>query len=224
MLNIKKFFPFLVVAAIVIAGFDVAPASACWRTAADRRAIQWSDAIILADYIGEKKLPTDYFDLQVVSTIDGKLKAGDPFVARQFPAPGVESCPNHLSDDDRGHRFLVLLHQEKNGDWDIVYLSPESSADLNSLKDLIAGVRREDAAVTDERVQSLVDTLVNAQDDTEAGEADQALREIGPRGQNVIELALEKTTDLGKTRLKKVLADVLPPTSIAPTTQPASLP
>ena len=107
----------------------------------------------------------------------------------------------------------MLLRKVPAG-WQVVTIGARDSQDptaRDALKQLIAETRKADADVTTAQAEVQARTLSDAQDDTEADQAEQTLLDMGPRAAPGIRIVMEATSTIGKNRLNKVLADILPP-------------
>jgi hypothetical protein len=60
-----------------------------------------------------------------------------------------------------------------------------------------------------------VQTMINAADDTEESQAEQAILEIGPKALPVLKDALAAADDSGKGRINKVIRQISPPAILA---------
>jgi hypothetical protein len=80
---------------------------------------------------------------------------------------------------------------------------------VNDLKTFVAKTRA--STVNSDQLNAQVDTVANAHDDTEAGEAEKAIADIGPDALPALQARLATANDAGKTRLKHLIDDLSPP-------------
>jgi hypothetical protein len=177
-------------------------------------------------------------DFEITSCLDGAGKAGSHvsvirFVADADSAKNTE-CGQKLTDSQVGKSFLLLLRPEADLAWDtsagqadprtpqihdlkafaIVHL--DSADDLGTeglanAKFAISSTRAAEAQFNPADAKVQVQTLVNAYDDTEEQQAEQAVMDMGPKALPILRDALAKADDSSKARLEKVISAVAPP-------------
>jgi hypothetical protein len=177
-------------------------------------------------------------DFEITACLDGAGKVGNHvsvirFVADADSAKSTE-CGQKLTDSQVGKSFLLLLRPEADLAWDtsggqadprtsqihdlkafaIVHL--DSADDLGAeglanAKFAITSTRAAEAQYSPADAKVQVQTLVNAYDDTEEQQAEQAVMDMGPKALPILKDALAKADDSGKARLEKVIAAVAPP-------------
>ncbi len=201
---------------------------ACLRATPDKRAIQWSDLIVHAKL---KSIPTldaeqhEVYDFDVADVIDGSLKSQQTITAIHIVPGGLpDSCSGHLTPEDIGKPYLLLLrHQTGNGNFVIVTIAPVDSGDpaaAEAFKQLVAETRKAEAAVTPALAKAQATAFADAEDDTEAEQAEDALRQMGSKAIPAIWEAASATSQMGKSRLNKLIDELTPPNEIAkPATQ-----
>ncbi len=210
------------VAVVVLAFASVSPA--CLRATPDKRAIQWSDAIIRGKVVSASAKTggggddNSNFEIEVVEALEGPLKVGKVFHAvHTVPAGKADACAGAMSPDDKGKVFLLLLLRSgKVGTYTIVSAAPVDAADPTAavaFKQLLDETRKAASSLTDEQVRSEATTLAAAEDDTEAEHAEATLLEMGPKAGAEIKRVMATTSKGGKERLQKVLDEILPPTT-----------
>ncbi len=210
----------------VLIGGQTALASLC--QSADMRAIQWSDAIAHADLLRVK--PDGVCEFRVTEVIDGSLSAQQTVIAQNLtPAAATDSAGRYLTDDNLGKNFLLLLrHRRTGGDktFLIVYVAPADTdaSSIAAFADLVSETRKDEKALTDDTVKAQAQALADAQDDTEADQAEQTLRDMGEKAVPAIKQVMASETDIGKERLARVIKDLQPAIDQASTTQPTTAP
>jgi len=177
-------------------------------------------------------------DFEITATLDGAGKPGDHvsvirFIADADSAKNTE-CGQQLTGSQVGKSFLLLLRPEADLSWDttgdqadprtpqihglkafaVVHL--DSTGDLGTeglanAKFAISSTRAAEAQFNSEDAKVQVQTLVNAYDDTEEQQAEQAVMDMGPKALPILKDALAKTDDAQKVRLQKVITAVAPP-------------
>jgi CBS-domain-containing membrane protein len=96
----------------------------------------------------------------------------------------------------------------------IVYL--ESMDDIGSdglddAKYTISSTRAAEAQFSADDARTQAETVINAADDTEQSQAEQALLDMGPKALPVLKDEMGKAGDVEKERLRKVIDAVSPP-------------
>src|SRR4051812_19369753 len=97
----------LPIALITLMCCTIAPA--CLRLTPDKRAVQWSDAIIRAKLIGvaARGAGGEQYSLEVTSVLEGSLKQGETINAKHVVATNKpELCAGPLTNDDAGKSYL----------------------------------------------------------------------------------------------------------------------
>jgi hypothetical protein len=82
---------------------------------------------------------------------------------------------------------------------------------MANAKFAISSTRAAEAQFNPDDAKVQVQTLVNAYDDTEEQQAEQAILDMGPKALPILKDALAKADDSGKARLEKVITAVAPP-------------
>ena len=202
---------------------------AALRDRPDRRAIQWSDAIVHAQLIAvanDTAAPAAQnraiYDLKILDSVDGALTPNSAVRVLQITPPGLtaDPCGPRLTPDDVNKKFLVLLlRRPRTGDdvpYLIVTIAPaDTDPDaISAFNQLVADTRRDEHALTQDQAKAQAQTLADAQDDTEAEQAEDALRDMGPKAVPGIRQVLDApgTTNQAKAQLAKLIKDLLPPT------------
>src|ERR1019366_10752073 len=94
---------------VLIALIASAPARACLRVTADKRAIQWSDAIVHARLEKIVDPASEMYSFTVTDTTDGSLKPDEKIVVHHvIPNGAAPACGGHLTPDDLGKTFRLL--------------------------------------------------------------------------------------------------------------------
>jgi hypothetical protein len=217
---------------------------ACFREQADRRAIQWSDAIVHAQLIatavdhaggasdGGGGGNRAVYDFRVIDSVDGPLVPNAAVRVLQVTPPGLtaDPCGQRLTSDDVGKRFLILLLRRPSmGDGVPYVLVTVAAADTDpsaiaAFAQLVADTRKDERSLMPDQARAQAQTLAGAQDDTEAEQAEQALRDMGPKAVPGIRQVLDAavTSNQGKAQLAKLIKELLPPAIEGVTTQPSA--
>jgi hypothetical protein len=200
-------------------------AFACLRATPDKRAIQWSDVIVHAKLVTIVDPAKEIYSFNVTDSIDGSLKPGQELRVQHItPAGGDQSCGGHLTVDDTGKNFLLLLRSANNHDYVVVNITSADKSDAlgaDAFKELVEETRKAEASLTDDQMKVQAEAYANAQDDTEADQAEEALRQMGPKAVPMIEQVMKDAGDIGKHRLATVAKDLAPPLEDAAATQPS---
>jgi hypothetical protein len=193
-------------------------APACLRPRPDKRAVQWSTAIVHAKLrsVAARGAGGQEYQMEVVLVLEGPLKPGENFSAKHtIPSGNREMCAGPLTNDDVDKTFLVLLRPGAHeGDWQIVTTAPLDANDptaAEAFKQLLAETRKAEASLTDDQVKAQALALADAEDDTEAQQAEDTLMDMGPKALPVVRATLESTTPIGKRRLGKIIKELTPP-------------
>jgi hypothetical protein len=164
----------------------------------------------------------------VLENIDGSSQTGDTIrtVSLIGGQPGDGIGPA-MPPEAVGKKFILLLRPFELTGVDVpdntplnvgtnamVIVSLLGEADMNSetvndLKTFVAKTRA--STVNSDQLNAQVDTVANAHDDTEAGEAEKAIADIGPDALPALQARLATANDAGKTRLKHLIDDLSPP-------------
>src|SRR5258707_179425 len=160
-------------------------AFACLRATPDKRAIQWSDAIVHAKLVAIIDPTKEIYNFNVTDSIDGPLKPGQELRVEHLAPPGADqACGGHLTTDDTGKNFLLLVRSTSNHDYGMVNITSADKSDghgADAFKQLVAETRKAEASLTDEQMKIQAQAYADAQDDTEADQAEEALRQMGPK-------------------------------------------
>jgi hypothetical protein len=211
---------------IVLITLIVAVSSgAALRPTADRRAIQWSDAIVHAK-LGKIVDPSNnLYSFTVTDSIDGSVKPGGQIIVHDVVPPAADAAVGGpLTADDLGKNFRLLLRAKPDKTYTAVNISPSDPSDTegsDAFKQLVEETRKADADLTDDQIKTQALAYANAQDDTEAEQAQDALEQMGLRAVPIIREAMSSTNDIGKQRLSTVIKDLTPSGENEPTTQPS---
>lgn len=234
-------------------GISATPARACLREQPDRRAIQWSDAIVHAQLVAVAAGPAAasatpsgassaasganaraIYDFRILDSVDGPLPAGSAVRVLQVMPPGManDPCGGHLTGDDVGKHFLVLLlRRPPVGDgvpYVVVTIAPADTdpSAISAFAQLVADTRKDERSLTLDQAKAQAQALADAQDDTEAEQAEDALRDMGPKAVPGIRQVMDSpaTLNQGRQELAKLIKDLLPPVIEGVTTQPTTQP
>ncbi|MBC8105429.1 MAG: hypothetical protein H7Z14_02470 [Anaerolineae bacterium] len=196
-------------------------ALACLRSTLDERSIQWATAIVEArlESIGEVTDSTQTCTFKVSESFDGSMKPGESFrIVRTFADDAPPSrCPVSLRGKQHGDRFVLLIrHAKAEGQVTIVHMLNRAEFDEAAIADLksrIVDVRHAEETGTDEAIAAQTAALASAQDAVEAAEAEKTLLQFGPRSIDALTKKLDEPdlTDAGRTRVKRVIAELTPP-------------
>jgi hypothetical protein len=209
---------------VLIALSAITPASGSLRATADRRAIQWSDAIVHAKLVKIVDPSNNTYSFTVTDSIDGSLKPGDQISVYDVSPPAADSATSApLTADDLGKNFRLLLRARPDHTYITVNLAvsdPSDTEGRDAFKQLVEETRKADADLTDDQIKTQALAYANAQDDTEAEQAQDALEQMGLKAIPVIRDAMTEANDIGRQRLSTVIKDLTPPGETRPTTQP----
>lgn len=182
------------------------------------------------------------YDFQVTQSFDGPAKVGDKISVIRFIV-GADSqkssiCGQAFTPAQIGKSFLLLLRQEKDVAWSdrggetdprtpelhalkaFVVVHLESAYDLGTegledAKYTISSTRAAEAQFKAQDAKVQVQTMVDAQDDTEESQAEQALMNMGPKVVPVLQEAMAQADNGGRARLQRVIRAVSPPSLVA---------
>jgi hypothetical protein len=180
------------------------------------------------------------YTFEVNESLDGTVKKGQKIsVARFFGL--IESpltvCSQQITRANIGKSFVLLLrpeadtplntgqllqtrkdprtpklHQAKAYVTVFVSAKDDFTADQKSdLKKTIAATRKAESAGTPAKLKQTVDQLMAANDESKVTQSRDALIAMGPKVATPLKLVMEKQDEVGKARLEKVLAELLPP-------------
>ena len=182
------------------------------------------------------------YDFAITSVIDGSGKAGDTIhIVRFIAGPDTMKssiCGEALGDKQIGKSFLLMLRPEADLRWSgsqkntdprtpelhamkaFVVVHLELAYDLGAeglddAKYTISSTRAAEAQFKADDAKLQVQTMINAADDTEESQAEQALLDMGPKALPVLNDALAGADESGKGRLNKVIREISPPTLLA---------
>jgi hypothetical protein len=179
------------------------------------------------------------FRFEVAAPLDGPAKAGDHISIIRFfrgtDSGGSSICHQLLGQAQIGKSFLLLLRPEKDLAWGgkfdprtpqihdtnafmVVYLASMDdlgSDGLDDAKYTISSTRAAEAQFNADDAKTQAETMINAADDTEESQAEDALLEMGPKALKVLNDELAKADGVGKTRLQKIIDSVSPPSITA---------
>jgi hypothetical protein len=188
--------------------------------------------------------PVQYqlYDFQITENIDGSGKPGDTIHVVRFMA-GADSqkssiCGQALEDKQIGKSFLLMLRPEAELRWSESDSNPDprtpelhavkafvvvhldlaydlGSEGLDDAKYTITSTRAAEAQFKVDDAKLQIQTMVDAADDTEESQAEQALLDMGPKALPALNDALAGADPAAKNRLNKVIHQVSPPSLLA---------
>lgn len=239
---------------VAILSVAVSVSKACMRLQMDDRAVQWSTAIVEAKLLsieppvrlqGEVHtfkppygvLATWYYyrvyHMQVVRSLDGSLKKGDPVtIVRLFWNGQQIRCQQNLTLDSVGKEFLAMLMpistfklfvpegitglKVKDGMF-IVHLELKESLAATVIPELerrIAAVRDAEAQIDPKQVDRLIARVKDTTDPDRAAPSLRALERMGPKILPQLEAGLKlMPADARQAELNNVIFHVSPPAS-----------
>ncbi len=178
------------------------------------------------------------YDFQITSTLDGSAKAGDAVsVVRFISGPNSQKssiCGQAFTDKQVGKEFLLLLRPEADLRWSesdsnsdprtpqlhdlkafvVVHLDLAydlGSEGLDDAKYEISNVRAAEAQFKPDDAKLQVQTMINAADDTEESQAEQAIQDMGPKAIPTLRDALASADDdTAKARVNKMIRALRP--------------
>lgn len=170
------------------------------------------------------------YHFQVQSMFDGIGGVGDEIKVVRFVGQASESptsCAVSLNKSSVGKSMILTLRKAdevtlpKNasvetakGTFVLVHIADAKDYDANDRADLkrqIAEVRKSESAVDDKQIAQQVHAAAFAEDDTEANEAEDAIKQIGTKAIPELQKVMPDAPPAGKTRLKALLDDLTPP-------------
>jgi hypothetical protein len=178
------------------------------------------------------------YDFQVTSNIDGAGKTGDEIHVVRFilgsDTQRSSICGQTLTDKQVGKSFLLMLRPEADLRWSdhpgepdprtpqlhalkafaVVHLELASDLGAEGLEEAkytVTSTRAAEAQFNADNAKLQAQTVINAADDTEEVQAEQALLEMGPKAIPVLTEAMSQGGPEGKARLQKVLRALAPP-------------
>ena len=189
------------------------------------------------------------FQFQVDQCLDGQAKSGDQIQVIRFLQSGGEQaslCGQGQVKDQIGKSFVLLLRPQDQERWSkdttetdprtpqindlkafiIVHLESLDELGKDGLDDLkytISDTRGAEAALDPKDANLQAQTLVRAADETEAGQAEHALDEMGPKALDAVKSVAASANDEGRARLDRVIDSISPP-PIESAEQPAGMP
>jgi hypothetical protein len=215
------------ISCVVLALLFACPAAfACLRPTPDKRAIQWSDGIVRGKLkaVTARGADGEDYEFEVVEAVEGPAKPGQLVrVLHRVPTDGRELCAGPLSTDDVGKVYLVLLRSIGSKGQIIVTFAPVDSGDPSAsaaFKQLLDETRKAEVGLTEDQVKAEALALSSAEDETEAEHAEATLLEMGPKAGPAIKRVMSTSSEAGKSRLQKVLDEIMPPAMDEATTKP----
>jgi hypothetical protein len=197
---------------------------ACLRPTADRRAIQWSDAIVHAKLQTIVDSEAEVYAFVVTDTIDGSLQPTQQILVHHvIPDASAPACGGHLTADDLGKSYRLLLRGHAGHPYILVNIAVDDPADTSgsdAFKQLVEETRKADASLTDDQMKTQALAYANAQDDTEADQAQETLEQMGIKAVPMIRQVMSVSNDVGKQRLAAVIKELIPQGEDNATTQP----
>jgi hypothetical protein len=178
------------------------------------------------------------YDFKVTSPIDGAGKVGDSFtVVRFLDGPGTlksSICGQAFTPRQVGKSFLLMLRPESDVQWADRENAPDPrTADFHALKaymvvhlelasDLgqdgiddakytVTSTRTAEAQFKDADAKLQIQTLVNAQDDTEESQAEKAILDMGPKAIPALKAYMSQVDEDGQARIRRVIRQLAPP-------------
>lgn len=178
------------------------------------------------------------YDFQVTANIDGQSKPGDSLHVIRFitDADTAKSsiCGQALNPRMVGKSFFLMLRPESNLHWSdrekgpdprtpelhalnafmIVHLELASDLGPDGIDDAkytVTSTRAAEAQFKADDAKIQVQTLVNAQDDTEESQAEHALLEMGPKAIPTLTAYASQLDEEGQARIQKVMRELSPP-------------
>ena len=179
------------------------------------------------------------YDFQVTSTLDGAGKAGDTVhVVRFISGPNSQKssiCGQAFTDKQIGKEFLLLLRPEADMRWSESDSNPDprtpqfhdlkafvvvhldlaydlGSEGLDDAKYEISNVRAAETQFKADDAKLQVQTMINAADDTEESQAEQAILDMGPKAVPTLRDALATVDDdAARARVNKMIRALSPP-------------
>jgi hypothetical protein len=213
-------------------------AQACMRQQLDARAVQWSNLIAKATFSGMEdpkpladgiKIVTYHLTLQRV--LDGVGVAGDKIdIVRFFgnTTDDSKTCEVSLDNNAKGKSFIVALRKadqatlpkgvklEHAKDLYVpVFIADGSDYDAGATEDLqrlISDTRKSESAAGDQDIKQQVHAAAYAEDDTEASEAEDAIKQMGTKALPELQKQMKDAPSAGKTRVKRLIDELTPPT------------
>jgi hypothetical protein len=178
------------------------------------------------------------YDFQITTAIDGAGKAGDQVrVIRFIFGPDTQRssiCGQALTDKQVGKLFLLMLRPEADLRWSdrrgepdprtpqlhslkalvVVHLELASDLGAEGLEDAkytVTSTRAAEAQFNVDNARLQAQTMINAAEDTEEVQAEQALLEMGPKAIGVLTEVMSQAGPEGKARLKRLIGVLAPP-------------
>ena len=96
----------------------------------------------------------------------------------------------------------------------VVYVADAKDFDANDradLKRVIADVRKSESGAVEKQITQQVHAAAFAEDETEAAEAEDAIRQMGTKALPELQKALPDAPSAGKTRVKRLIDELTPP-------------
>jgi hypothetical protein len=178
------------------------------------------------------------YDFEVTSNIDGQSNPGDSIHVIRFiidtDTAKSSICGQAFTPRMVGKSFFLLLIPESNLRWSdrekgpdprtpelhalnafmVVHL--ELASDLGSdgiddAKYTVTSTRAAEAQFKADDAKIQVQTLVNAQDDTEESQAEHAILEMGPKAIPTLKTFMSQLDEEGQARVQKVIRQLSPP-------------
>jgi hypothetical protein len=178
------------------------------------------------------------YDFQVTSNIDGQSKPGDTLHVIRFITDTDTSkssiCGQAFTPRMVGKSFFLMLCPEADLRWSdrekgpdprtaelhamnafmVVHLELASDLGQDGLDDAkytVTSTRAAEAQFKPDDAKIQVQTLVNAQDDTEESQAEHALLEMGPKAIPTLKAFMSQLDEEGQSRIQKVIRQLSPP-------------
>ncbi len=170
------------------------------------------------------------YHFQVQSMFDGIGVAGDEIRVVRFlgePTAAGTPCAISLDKSSVGKSMILTLRKAdqvtlpKNASIEnakemfvLVHLADAKDYDANGRADLkrqIGEVRKSESAVDDKQIAQQVHAAAFAEDDTEANEAEEAIKQMGPKAIPELQKVMPDAPPAGKTRLKRLTEELTPP-------------
>jgi hypothetical protein len=178
------------------------------------------------------------YDFEVTSNIDGAAKTGDAIRVIRFiegaAAAKNSICGQTFTPRTVGKLFFLMLRPESDLRWADRDNGPDPrTADLHALgayfvvhlelasdlgndgiedaKYTVTSTRAAEAQFKPDDAKLQAQTLIEAQDDTEEGQAEHALLEMGPKAIEPLKAYMSQVDEQGRARIQRVIRQLLPP-------------
>jgi hypothetical protein len=177
------------------------------------------------------------YDLEITLVMDGSAKVGDRIQIIRYlnlDVADATACGQNLGKDQIGKLMVVLARPQGDLQWSndtavadprpqevkdlkaLAVVNLQSASDMGAdaladLKGLITDVRADEAQFNSADAQAQAATLAHAADETEAGDAEHTLVQMGPKALPAVRRALHEADKSGQGRLQRVIDEISPP-------------